>query len=130
MKTAILLLLSLFIGPNLQAQEKQKDTLFFNYNNKYIRTLVEMPNEFYIKDGSGASYGNFFFKEVKVLNNLKPKKNLCLKKFIRSSKYYDKNKEPQLDDYKLAFFLNNYIIFLTKRNKSEYIQVVAAVGIE
>ncbi|WP_016990124.1 hypothetical protein [Flavobacterium sp. ACAM 123] len=79
MKTAILLLLSLFIGPNLQAQEKQKDTLFFNYNNKYIRTLVEMPNEFYIKDGSGASYGNFFFKEVKVLNNLKPKKTYVLK---------------------------------------------------
>ncbi|WP_367755692.1 hypothetical protein [Flavobacterium sp. WC2430] len=115
MKTAILIFLSLFSIPNLQAQEKQKDTLFFNYNYKYIRTHIEMPNEFYIKDGSSANFGTFFFKEVRVLNNLNVKKILCLKKYVRSSKYYDKNKETKLDYYKLAFFLNNYILFLKKK---------------
>jgi hypothetical protein len=129
MKTHILVI-SLFYLSILKSQEKPKDTLFFNYDNKYIRTHVEIPYHFYLKDGSGSNYGTFFFKEVKVLNNLNPKETLCLKKFVRSSKFYDKNKQPKLEDNKLAFFFSNFVVFLTKKNKSEYIQVESAVVIE
>ncbi|MRX41743.1 hypothetical protein GJU43_20875, partial [Flavobacterium sp. LC2016-23] len=64
MKTIALILLCLF-STLINAQEKSKDTLFFTYDKKYITTHVEIPNHFYIKDGSGVAVGNFYFTEVK-----------------------------------------------------------------
>jgi hypothetical protein len=66
--------------------------LFFKYDSKYINTHVEILHHFYLDDSSGGSNVSFFFKEGEVKNNLNPKKILSLKKFVRSSKFYDKNK--------------------------------------
>lgn len=133
MKTIMLVLLSLFFSSSLKAQYKQKDTLFFKYDTKYIDSHVEIPNHFYIKDGSGVSIGNFYFIEAKKLENQNVKsREICLKKFIRTSKFYDKNKNKKLDDYSLWEYFNNYIIVLIKNvgGKKEYIQVESGFEIE
>ena len=130
MKTAILLLIYSFSTPILKAQEKSKDTLFFNYNNGYIRTYAEIPHHFYLNDSSDGRNGSFFFKEGEIKNNLNPKKIMSLKRFIRSSEFY--NKKKNLKDDKLAVFLSNYIVFLVKNTHKKviYIQVQAGVEIE
>lgn len=130
MKTYNLVILSLFFLNYLKAQEKSKDTLFFNYDHKYINIHVEIPHHFYLDDSSGGSNGSFFFKEIRVLNNLNPKKKLSLKKFIRFSKFYDRHKQQKLNDYKLWEYFNGYVVFLVKKNKSEYIEVKSSFEIE
>ncbi|WP_264536839.1 hypothetical protein [Flavobacterium sp. N1736] len=132
MKTVILILLSLF-SIFIKAQEKTKDTLFFTYDNKYIKTYVEIPNHFYIKDGSNYMDGTFHFVEVKVLENQSVKsKEICLEKFVRSSRFYDKNKKRKLDDYGLWEYFKDYAIVLVKKvhGKKEYIQVYSSFEIE
>lgn len=132
MKTAILILLSLF-SVYIKAQEKKKDTLFFSYDDKYIKTYLEIPNHFYIKDGSGVSNGNFYFTKVKKIEKTNPKqKEICLKNFIRSSKFYDDNKNPKLNDYELWGYFNDYIIVLVKKvdGRKNYIQVESSFIIE
>ncbi|MBF4491896.1 hypothetical protein IR010_05025 [Flavobacterium sp. MR2016-29] len=132
MKTAIIILLSLF-STFIKAQEKPKDTLFFTYDDKYIKTYVEIPNHFYIKDGGGSNNGNFYFTEIKTLENPSVKsKEICLKKFIRSSKFYNKNKNPKLNDYTLWKYLTDFTIVLVKdvNGKKRYVQVESSYIIE
>ncbi|WP_195760076.1 hypothetical protein, partial [Flavobacterium sp. LC2016-23] len=93
----------------------------------------EIPNHFYIKDGSGVAVGNFYFTEVKKIKNQNVKsKKRCLQKFIRSSKFYDKNKKLKLNDYGLWEYLKDFVIVLVKDvgNKKEYIQVESSYEIE
>lgn len=118
---------------SLQAQVRGKDTLFFTYDKKYITTHVEIPNHFYIKDGSGVAVGNFYFTEVKKIKNQNVKsKKRCLQKFIRSSKFYDKNKKLKLNDYGLWEYLKDFVIVLVKDvgKRKEYIQVESSYEIE
>ncbi|WP_264531454.1 hypothetical protein [Flavobacterium sp. N502540] len=132
MKAVILILLSLF-SIFIKAQEKTKDTLFFTYDSKYIKAHIEIPNHFYIKDGSGYMDGTFHFVKAKVLENQTVKlKEVCLKKFVHSSKFYDKNRKRRLDDYALWEYLKNYTIVLVKRteDRKEYIQVEPSFEIE
>lgn len=134
MKTVILILMSLF-SVSINAQEKVKDTLFFNYDKDYITTHVETPNHFYIKDGSGISIGNFYFTEVVRLKNKSRNtklKEICLEKFIRTSKFYDENRRLKLNDYALWEYFKDYTIVLVKnvRGKKEYIQVEPSFEIE
>ncbi|MGE8343783.1 MAG: hypothetical protein ACN6OI_22370 [Flavobacterium sp.] len=132
MKIAILFILSLFpcfVG----AQEKVKDTLFFAYDSNYINTYPENPNDYYIKDGSGARIGGFYFIEVQKIKNCKTKKReISLKEYIRSSKFYDENRRLKLWDYDLSTYLKNYVIFLvkTENGKKSYIQVESSFEIE
>lgn len=128
MKVSFFIIL-LFFLQFLVAQEKQKDTLFFHYDKKYIKTYNEMPQQLYLYDSSEGSRGSFFFKEVEIKQNLNPKKISCLKIFVRSSEYY---KNKKLDNYKLASFLNTYIVFLTKKEngKIQYIQLESSFEIE
>lgn len=132
MKTHILVMTLLFFLNSLKAQEKIKDTIFFNYDNKYINTHVEIPQHFYLDDSSGGINGSFFFAEVRVINNLNPKEILSLKKFIRSSNFYDKNKKQKLNDYKLWEYFNEYVVLFVKNNhrKTEYIHVESGFEIE
>lgn len=132
MKTAIFILLSLF-STFIMAQEKTKDKLFFTYDNNYIKTYVEIPNHFYIKDGSGISIGNFYFTEQERLKNRNTKsKEICLEKFIRTSKFYDENRRLKLNDYALWEYFKDYTIVLVKNvhGKKEYIQVEPSFEIE
>lgn len=126
----MLIIAGLFLLSPLEAQETQKDTLFFKYDDKYINAFKEIPSHFYLDDSSGGNNGSFFFEEGEVKCNLNPKKVLLLKRFVRSSDFYDKNKK--LKDEKLATFFNKYIIFLVKKNhkKIEYIQVKPGFEIE
>lgn len=132
MKTAIIILLSLF-STLIKAQEKTKDTLFFAYDNKYIIAHMEIPNHFYIKDGSGYMDGTFHFVKGQILKNQNVRtKEICLKKFIRSSKFYDKNRKPKLNDYALWEYFKEYVIILVKNidGKKKYTQVMPSFEIE
>ncbi|QOG02858.1 hypothetical protein [Flavobacterium sp. MDT1-60] len=132
MKTVALILLSLF-STFIAAQENPKDTLFFSYDKNYIRTYVKIPNHFYLKDSNGTNNGAFYFTEVKTLENQKIKsKEICLRKFVRSSKYFDKNTDPKLNDYELWKYLRDYFVFLVKEvdSKKKYIQVKSSYEIE
>jgi len=132
MKIAILIILSLF--PRFaKAQEKIKDTLFFSYDSQYIITHTEIPNHFYIKDGSGATSGGFYFTGVQNIKACNTKsKEINLKEFIRSSKFYDENRRLKLRDYELWDYLKEYVIFLvkTENGKKSYLQVESSFEIE
>ncbi|WDF64745.1 hypothetical protein [Flavobacterium sp. KACC 22763] len=133
LKTNISLLFVVMISINLQAQKKVKDTLFFTYDSNYITIYPENPNYYYIKDGSGARVGGFYFTEVQKIKNYKTKKReIGLKEFIRSSKFYDENRRLKLRDYELSDYLEDYVIFLVKTEdgKKKYIQVEASFEIE
>jgi hypothetical protein len=128
-----ILFLTFILGINSQAQEKVKDTLFFAYDSNYINTYPENPNDYYIKDGSGARIGGFYFIEVQKIKNCKTKKReISLKEYIRSSKFYDENRRLKLWDYDLSTYLKNYVIFLvkTENGKKSYIQVESSFEIE
>ncbi|MCM0666596.1 hypothetical protein [Flavobacterium tyrosinilyticum] len=132
MKTIIFLLLATFLT-SAKAQEKAKDTLFFSYDSQYINTHIEIPNHFYIEDGSGATEGGFYFTGVQEMKNYKTKKReINLKEFIRSSKFYNENRRLKLRDYDLWDYLKNYVIFLvkTENGKKSYLQVEASFEIE
>ncbi|MFC4479368.1 hypothetical protein [Flavobacterium chungangensis] len=128
-----ILLVTFVLGINSQAQEKVKDTLFFSYDSQYINTHTEIPNHFYIEDGSGATVGGFYFTGVQKMKNYKTKKReINLKEYIRSSKFYDENRRLKLRDYELWDYLKNYVIFLvkTENGKKSYLQVEASFEIE
>lgn len=132
MKIAILIILSL-ISRSVKAQEMVKDTLFFSYDSEYIINHKEIPNHFYIKDGSGISVGDFYFIGVQKPNNYKTKsKEISLKEYIRSSKFYDEKRWLKLKDYDLSTYLKKYVIFLvkTENDKKSYIQVESSFEIE
>ncbi|MET3026775.1 hypothetical protein ABXT06_08875 [Flavobacterium sp. UW10123] len=132
MKVVLFIVLSLFTW-FVEAQEKVKDTLFFAYDSNYITIYPETPNYYYIKDGSGARIGGFYFTEVQKIKNYKTKKReIGLKEFIRSSKFYDENRRLKLRDYELSDYLEDYVIFLVKTEdgKKKYIQVEASFEIE
>ncbi|MGV8813691.1 MAG: hypothetical protein ACOH2D_06230 [Gelidibacter sp.] len=132
MKNFILInfIIILFSTISLSAQEKQKDTLYFDYSENYILIYDVTPNKIYIVDSSDD--GTFFFEKIDIKINKDPKEILCLEKYIRSSKYYDKHKKVRLNDYRLAEPLDNYTIYLVKKtnNKVEYIHVQPNFEIE
>ena len=128
-----ILLVTFVLGINSQAQEKVKDTLFFSYDSQYINTHIEIPNHFYIEDGSGATVGGFYFTGVQKMKNYKTKKReINLKEFIRSSKFYNENRRLKLRDYDLWDYLKKYVIFLvkTENGKKSYLQVESSFEIE
>jgi hypothetical protein len=132
MKIAILIILSL-ISRSVKAQEMVKDTLFFSYDSEYIINHKEIPNHFYIKDGSGISVGDFYFIGVQKLDNYKTKsKEISLKEYIRSSKFYDEKRWLKLKDYDLSTYLKKYVIFLvkTENGRKSYLQVESSFEIE
>ncbi len=106
-------------------QEQVKDTLFFKYDKDYIIKSYN-PNTFYLKDSSND--GTFILIQSDTLYNLNPKKVLCFKKFVHSSKFYRKNGKRKLDDYGLYSYLNKYILFF-KKDKI-FIRVYSAHSIE
>lgn len=132
MKTVALIVLCLF-STLLQAQENPKDTLYFAYDNNYLMTSDKIPNHFYLKDSNDTNNGAFYFTEVKTLENQKINSTgICLRKFVRSSKYFDKNKNPKLNDYELWKYFRDCYIFLVKKvdGEKKYIQVKSSYEIE
>lgn len=124
---AIIFLCSAF---SLSAQDRQKDTIYFDYSENYMLVYDVTPNKIYIKDSSDD--GTFFFEKIDTENNKHPIEIICLKNFVRSSRYYDQHKEIKLNDYRLWEYLDNYNIYLVKDidNNIEYIKVRANFEIE
>jgi hypothetical protein len=113
---------------------KIKDTLFFELDNSYVYQSKTVNKEYFIKDSSGSNNGTFFFQEIQAKNNqkIKPEEILSLENFVRSSKFFDKNKQRKLNDDNLAHFFSNYVVFLVEDNldTTKYIQVKSSIMIE
>ena len=122
----------LLFTSTLYAQKQKKDTLFFNFEKNYLIEFDELPNEIYPIDAGSDGSGTFYFQALDTLFNLKPKKVLCLKDFVRSSKFYNKHKTKKLDDYGLWDYLDDFQIYLVKEEKKEtiYLKVYAGFVIE
>lgn len=123
MKNYIFISIAFLCIFNSKAQEKIKDTLYFDLDNSYIYESEYVPNKFLLKDKN--SNEEIYFVATKVEYNLKPKSVLCLKKMIRVPKYYSEKKKEKLDNYKLLEFLTSSTIYLVrkKNGKFEYINV-------
>ena len=105
-------------------QKVQKDTLFFNLDKNYFIQYAVTPDRYYLKDRN--SDGIFYLESTQEFKNLKPKKILCLKKYVRRSQYYNKKKIRKVNQYQLFLHLNEYVIFLVHKNKysTKYIKVL------
>lgn len=106
---------------------KIKDTLFFKLDNDYVYESKITSGSYLIEDSKGSEI--IFFKKMKTIYGLKPKKILHLKEFVRHSKFFDENKFVKLDYFGLSQYLNNYEVFLIKNNNNEYLHVNPAVVI-
>lgn len=132
MKTT-LLIIALSICFIVKAQNTAKDTIYFKYDTNYIKTYTEIPNHLYIKDASGTASGNFYFTEIKKTKAPNKKQNIiCLKNFIRSSRFYDKKRMPKLNDYGLYEEFQKYIPVFVKKTSGikEYILTDPSYEIE
>jgi len=109
-----------------KASSQEKDTLFFKFNNKYIIQSLGNENEYILKDSNED--GTFFFVKDGVHQNLKYEKKICLKRYVRKSKYYNKSSIRKLNDLRLMEHLEKYVIFLIKDDG--FIKVIPGHGIE
>ena len=114
MKHFILLLIIFFIYTLGFTQKTERDTIYFRYDKTYLRTHKSNPGEYYFKDIEGNGLITYFAK-LKTVDNLKPKKILSLKHFIRSSKAYHKKKPDTINQQKLLDIFEEYIIFLVQK---------------
>ncbi len=116
----------LILACNMNAQnsvQAKKDTLYFKYDSDYIVQSKNNDSIFYIADNNND--GAFILIKKKEFFNLKNKKIVSLKEYIRSSKFYRKNYKRKLLHSKLANFLRKtHTIFLVKDCKI-FIEVTA-----
>ena len=110
-------------------QEIKKDTLFFKFDEKYLIKCKINTKQYYLKEI--VNEGDFSFKEIRKFEGITSKNEICLKKYIRSSDIYDKNKKT-INGYKLWGYLKNHTIFIVSKIKGEkeYIEVQAYYEIE
>ena len=130
------IILTLFFSLILQtlsySQESKKDSIYFNYDEDYLReNFLNQPNYLYVED-SGNDSAYFFFIKKSVYKDLAPKEILNLKEYIRASSFYRKEFKRKLEDYSLYEHLKNYTIFLIRNEncKKEYILVDPMMVIE
>lgn len=127
MKNTRFLILFLILLPfGSIAQSKEKDTLFFKFKQNYILKAKDGSGDFLLKDSHDD--GMFYFEKKENYYNLKPKELLCLKKYVRKSKYYRKTFYRKLEDYSLYRHLDNYVIFLVRGDN--FIHVESSFEIE
>lgn len=103
MKKLILFNILIFLCStlSLSAQETQKDTLYFKLDEKYIFASKYDKNFYLLEDSSDVGRGTFLFQIIGNESSKNPREVLCLKKYVRASKYYDKHKKVKLNDYRL-----------------------------
>ena len=117
---------------NAKGSRRKERYFVFYYDKDYLSEFDVLPNEIHLEDAGSDHSGTFFFQATDTLFHLNPKKVLCLKEFVRSSKFYNKHKTKKLDDYRLWEYLNRYQIFLVKENENKkyYLDVFAYFVIE
>lgn len=103
----------------LNAQERQteesQDTIYFYFDYEYLDQGWTEKDKYYLKDAleDKGSSEIFFFRIINSRKDLRPKKVLDLKEFVRTSEFYhSERRENRLDDFDLANFLGNYTKFL------------------
>ncbi|KIA98939.1 hypothetical protein OA93_06870 [Flavobacterium sp. KMS] len=120
MKIVVFILIALFSSVILKAQEQTKDTLFFKLDGKYIYESKYDLKQYIIKDNNDIKYGAIYFKEFKIINNIKPKKIVCFKEFAQSSKLYNEYDKKRLSELKVMNLFDSYtVILVNKKNKKE-----------
>jgi len=134
MKTNIIL--TLFFSFILQtlsySQQNKKDSLYFNYDENYLKkNFLNEPNYLFVED-SGNDSEYFFFIQKSVVKDLDPKEVLNLKEYIRASDFYNDAKIIKLNDYRLSQYFKKYTIFLIRSEncEKEYILVEPMTAIE
>ncbi|WP_289660230.1 hypothetical protein [Flavobacterium panacagri] len=70
-----------------------------------------------LKDSHNRSLGTFFFREIKRIPDFKINKLKCLKKFVRTSEFYDK--KEKLHDRDIAALFNQFSAFLVRKTKKK-----------
>lgn len=120
--------MTFLFGINIQAQEKEKDTLFFKFDRSYIKES-ESELIFSLKDTDNTEM--FYFKGAEVVNGLKPKRILCLKETIRQPNFYNKSNVPKLNNNQLLKYFSNKITYLVKEKsgKKEFIRIEPVLAI-
>ncbi|MGZ9677587.1 hypothetical protein [Flavobacterium sp. GNP001] len=110
---------------------EKKDTLYFNLDNEYVYPSKYNKTAFLIQDCISLGGGTFCFEQKQTIKDIKPLTILDLKKYIRSSIFYDSRKQL-LSSYPLMHFLSNYVLFFVtkKENDCDYIQVQPMYVIE
>lgn len=114
MRTPILSILCFFFLNILFAQDKDKDTLYFKIDGKYVFNSTVEPNNYLIKDSSGSEI--IYFEGAQNIKVANPKSILNLKDYVRSSAYYNKNKFVKLDYHGLFKHLSDYNVVFVKKN--------------
>ncbi|KIA98940.1 hypothetical protein OA93_06875 [Flavobacterium sp. KMS] len=129
-----LFILILFSISGLKAQERKKDTLFFNIDKYYTISPTITPNlskqiyaeriEFEKEQMKHTKTNGyiFFVGDGFLTKDLKPKKILSIKKYIENRKFYFDGKHNEMvDKWKLKDSLTEkYIIYFV--NGNEFIQ--------
>ncbi|MEA1784560.1 hypothetical protein U1E44_00510 [Arenibacter sp. GZD96] len=116
----------------INAQRFQRDTLYFNLEGEYIYESIYVPNTFLLMDSNDIGSGTFFFEKEESVYGLSPKKPISLKKYVRSSNFYDKRKGRKLYDEGLFHHFEQFVIFLVLDidGTKEYIRVAPGWAIE
>jgi len=130
MKIYLCLLMAFLFEINIQAQEKEKDTLFFKFDRSYIKeSESESDLIFSLKDTDNTEM--FYFKRAEVVNSLKPKRILCLKETIRQPNFYNKSNVPKLNNNQLLKYFSSKITYLVKEKngKKEFIRIEPVLAI-
>ncbi len=128
-KYIISFILCVLFTSSLLGQEIKKDTLVFKLDEKYIMKGKINTTEYYLKEL--VNEGDLSFKIIRLHEDITLKKEICFKKYIRSTDSYDKS-ERILNGYKLWTKLEAHTIFfvITNNGKRKYIEVQPHYEIE
>lgn len=129
MRIILFFIILSFLTLDSKAQIK-KDTLFFKFDEEYILNAKDNSGNYILYDSNDI--GTFYFERSDSIKNLKPKDILCLKEYVRSSKFFRKGWKRELSDYQLSNYFDSYYIFLIKESKNDsiFIEVFPRYEIE
>ena len=123
MKKLTFFILLMYCSSTVSSQEIFRDTLYFNFDESYILKTKATGADYRLLDSNKD--GICYFEITQSIQNLNPKKILCLKDYIRTSEYFRKGWKRELMDFSLCGHFSNFILILVKKkeNGTEYIQV-------
>ena len=125
MKTFIFILM-LFLNHNILSQVQNTDTLFINYDKKYLEITKfhkSLGKQYFSlkQDKNHQSDDWFYFSEEKIFLNLKPDRIFNIIKVLKKANaYYDKEK---FNDWAFYEYLDEKYATIFLVDKSKFIQV-------
>ena len=107
----LIVVIFVFQMSSMFSQEHAKDTLFFDLDNKYIKTFEELPSRYYINEK--LTEGGFYFLIVEEPKLNTPKEVFSLKNYIQRKKIF---KTTRINSNKLYDLLQECTIIFVKQN--------------